>query len=253
MARRVGPAQSNLVSPMVTVPEVGVMRPAIKFSSVDLPQPLGPTTETNSPGRMVRETLPSATTVPQRLKNDFDTPSIAMDIPPGLVAAVGAFIAGLSPGARITTRWASNSIPPSVAAAAGRPLSRVALGCLAIAEFHDALTRVEAASYRHRKITDALRIIAAASRSDQGASLIDRLELAAVEQDRHVLCGILLKRDEVRLVARLERANLVIRPDHAGAYRGGGLEGLDRREAEMLDKEFDLARMPFAERSHGEA
>ncbi len=35
-----------------TSPDEGASKPAPTFSSVDLPQPVGPTTETNSPGAM---------------------------------------------------------------------------------------------------------------------------------------------------------------------------------------------------------
>ena len=38
----------------LTVPDDGCSKPAPTFSSVDLPQPVGPTTETNSPGAMRR-------------------------------------------------------------------------------------------------------------------------------------------------------------------------------------------------------
>ena len=34
----------------VTLPDDGSSSPAATFNSVDLPQPVGPTTETNSPG-----------------------------------------------------------------------------------------------------------------------------------------------------------------------------------------------------------
>ncbi len=48
----------------VTVPSVGTDRPDSTSSSVDLPQPDGPTTEKNSPCRKVRSTGPSACTPP---------------------------------------------------------------------------------------------------------------------------------------------------------------------------------------------
>ena len=44
-----------------TVPDDGASRPAAMFSSVDLPQPVGPTTETNSPAPM--RSVVSATAV----------------------------------------------------------------------------------------------------------------------------------------------------------------------------------------------
>src|SRR5215831_12519117 len=44
-----------------TVPDVGLSSPAATLSSVDLPQPVGPTTETNSPSPM--ESVTSFTAV----------------------------------------------------------------------------------------------------------------------------------------------------------------------------------------------
>src|ERR1700755_1413153 len=45
-----------------TSPSVGVSRPAMMLSSVDLPQPDGPITATNSPGVIVKSTPRSART-----------------------------------------------------------------------------------------------------------------------------------------------------------------------------------------------
>ncbi|XQU70275.1 hypothetical protein OJJOAM_003006 [Cupriavidus sp. H18C1] len=39
-----------------TSPDDGASRPAPTLSKVDLPQPVGPTTETNSPGAIASET-----------------------------------------------------------------------------------------------------------------------------------------------------------------------------------------------------
>ena len=47
---------------MVMVPEVCWRRPAIIIRSVDLPQPLGPTSTTKRPGLTSSETSSSATT-----------------------------------------------------------------------------------------------------------------------------------------------------------------------------------------------
>ena len=49
-ARRLMPASG--CPKTLTLPADGCSRPAAMFSSVDLPQPVGPTTETNSPARM---------------------------------------------------------------------------------------------------------------------------------------------------------------------------------------------------------
>ena len=51
------------------------MSPPINFNKVDLPQPLGPTKDTNCPGEMVKLTSRNAstTTVPRRVRNTFPT------------------------------------------------------------------------------------------------------------------------------------------------------------------------------------
>ena len=59
---------------MTTVPSVGSSNPAIRRSSVVLPQPDGPSREKNSPSRMVASTPLSAVTEPKALL----TPSISM-------------------------------------------------------------------------------------------------------------------------------------------------------------------------------
>src|SRR5580658_9581605 len=53
-------------SPRVICPPLGLTRPAIALSSVDLPQPDGPSSDTNSPRRTVRLSLSTATTLPKR-------------------------------------------------------------------------------------------------------------------------------------------------------------------------------------------
>ena len=60
MSRR-GPVTGLPAS--TTLPEDGGSSPAMIFSSVDLPQPLAPITEANSPSRRVRSTLSSACTL----------------------------------------------------------------------------------------------------------------------------------------------------------------------------------------------
>src|SRR4030088_3194932 len=47
---------------MPTVPDVGALRPAIRRSAVDLPQPDGPSSDTNSPLDTSRSSGPSAVT-----------------------------------------------------------------------------------------------------------------------------------------------------------------------------------------------
>src|SRR5580658_6817882 len=45
------------------MPDDGATRPAISLSSVDFPQPDGPSRQTNSPGKIVRS-MPASATVP---------------------------------------------------------------------------------------------------------------------------------------------------------------------------------------------
>jgi len=58
----------------VTRPRSGRVSPAMMSSSVDLPQPLGPTRQTKPPGATRRLMLSSACTMPRRERNHFDTP-----------------------------------------------------------------------------------------------------------------------------------------------------------------------------------
>src|SRR5688500_14847012 len=53
-------------SPIQTRPSVASSRPAIRRSSVDLPQPDGPTRTRNSPSSIRRETSSTATTSPPK-------------------------------------------------------------------------------------------------------------------------------------------------------------------------------------------
>ena len=61
-------------------PEVIVSSPAIMASSVDFPQPDGPTSTMNSPGSTSRSTPFSTSTVPKRLLR-LRTESDAMQMP----------------------------------------------------------------------------------------------------------------------------------------------------------------------------
>src|SRR5262249_19806992 len=61
----------RLAASQMISPREGSLRPAISRSAVDLPQPDGPSTETNSPGRTARS-RPSRASVP--LANRFATP-----------------------------------------------------------------------------------------------------------------------------------------------------------------------------------
>src|SRR5688500_5636387 len=85
MPRSFGAMSLTTRPPMEMVPALAVSRPAIVRSSVDLPQPEGPTSTISSPSRMARLTSSTATTGPYRLLTRSRVTSaiwIAAIIPP---------------------------------------------------------------------------------------------------------------------------------------------------------------------------
>src|SRR5262249_6951029 len=78
-----------------TVPRVGSIRPATRRNAVDLPQPEGPSSDTNSPARRSRSKRSSATTP---LANVLLTPcSVTATSPPVCAsAAIDDFPSGAS-------------------------------------------------------------------------------------------------------------------------------------------------------------
>ena len=75
MSRSLGWAVVTSRSPMLIVPSVTSSSPAIMRSSVDLPQPDGPTSTSSSPSAISRST---ASTARVRPSYDFVTPRMAM-------------------------------------------------------------------------------------------------------------------------------------------------------------------------------
>src|SRR5690242_13983397 len=67
MSRLRGGSDVTSASPMESVPESGTTKPAAILSSVVLPDPLGPSSVTNSPAAMSRESGRSAGTSPNAL------------------------------------------------------------------------------------------------------------------------------------------------------------------------------------------
>src|SRR5262252_7537471 len=88
-------------------PSVVGSRPAIMLSSVLLPQPLGPTIETNSPRPIARLTSSTACTSPWRERKCFDTPrtdtaaSLLSAAPAGSVSRRTSVMAPLSVPCRL--------------------------------------------------------------------------------------------------------------------------------------------------------
>ena len=65
--RRLGGTRVTSSPPMRTVPAVGASKPPIIRSRVVLPQPLGPSSEKNSPRRIASDTSSTAVRSPKRL------------------------------------------------------------------------------------------------------------------------------------------------------------------------------------------
>ena len=64
MSRSAGSTSLTSLPPMLIVPAVMVSRPAIMRSSVDLPQPEGPSSTVNEPSGMPSDTPFTASTPP---------------------------------------------------------------------------------------------------------------------------------------------------------------------------------------------
>ena len=87
-----GKGSRTTVSRTRTVPVLTGVSPAISLSKVDLPQPLGPTSVTNSFSATSSVMFSSARTrSPRRVRYVFSTPWSRITIPPGVC---GYFFAG---------------------------------------------------------------------------------------------------------------------------------------------------------------
>ncbi len=87
MSRSLGSMSLTTRSPISTVPALGRSRPATTASSVDLPQPEGPSSTANSPFSTVRSMPFSTSTGPKRLCTPR-TLSAAMSFPYLIAPAV---------------------------------------------------------------------------------------------------------------------------------------------------------------------
>src|SRR5215207_3391786 len=76
MTRRCWPGPVTRCPSARTSPLSGLVRPAMMSRSVDLPQPLGPRRQTNSPSDTLSDTFSKASTVARFEKNRFETPSM---------------------------------------------------------------------------------------------------------------------------------------------------------------------------------
>src|SRR5437763_6210141 len=84
-------------------PDVGANSPAISFSSVLLPQPLGPTTDKNSPSRIANSSGFNDCTSPSAVRYDFATPRTRIS---GVAAALsGAMLIGNGDSRQIFERY----------------------------------------------------------------------------------------------------------------------------------------------------
>jgi hypothetical protein len=84
MSRSRGERFVTTRSPIETSPPVITSRPAIIRSSVDFPQPEGPTSTMNSPLAMVRLTSSTATTPPGYSLDTFSSLISAIGVAPSL-------------------------------------------------------------------------------------------------------------------------------------------------------------------------
>src|SRR3712207_9268618 len=101
-------------------PAVGVSRPAMRFSTVDLPQPEGPTMQTNSPAATSRSAPETASvSLPVRgATKDLETPaSRSFGAPP---APAGGRAGGLPPQGAGSPREDGGRPPPGRAGPEGR-------------------------------------------------------------------------------------------------------------------------------------
>src|SRR5882724_4363241 len=78
MSRSFGATLLTIRPPIVISPDVTVSRPAIMASSVDFPQPDGPTSTTNSPGATSRLTPFSTSTAPKLLLRSLTVSDIVL-------------------------------------------------------------------------------------------------------------------------------------------------------------------------------
>ena len=83
-----GPGPRTGLPSQWMVPSVGRMKPASALSSVVLPQPLGPTSVTNSPARMRRSTWPVACTGPSAVSKKCRKPETTILSAPALAASI---------------------------------------------------------------------------------------------------------------------------------------------------------------------
>src|ERR1700753_2278681 len=109
MSRALGGTSLTMRSPMRISPELALSRPAIMRRSVDLPQPEGPTSTTNSPSAISIETPRTTSTGPKDLRSS----RISMDAinPPAGLGIILSFHAMIGvTGAIVNHRARQQSI-----------------------------------------------------------------------------------------------------------------------------------------------
>ena len=93
---REGSGSVMAVPSCATAPAVGASSPATRRSSVDLPQPLGPSRATNSPGRTCRLTSSSTCSAPCPWPNQWLTACTSMAAPARAAPAMAGVAAALA-------------------------------------------------------------------------------------------------------------------------------------------------------------
>ena len=118
MSRRFGGTSVTSLPSITTRPEVGRSKPATSRSAVVLPQPDGPSSETNSPVAISRSMPARATTSPNRRCNCFSSTAAMAYFPPSVIGAWRPLPTASS--ASIAAQVIAND--SSATAAAGYPL-----------------------------------------------------------------------------------------------------------------------------------
>src|SRR6266851_4509100 len=126
------------------------------------------------------------------------------------------------------------------------------VGALA-AQFGDPLAGVEIGPVAEGKVGDLARVVAALGNADLLAGDVDGADPAPVLQQPDVAQRREVERDEIGRPAGFEDADAVAFGHEAGIDLGRRAQCRGRGEAEILDKEFELAGVPFAIGGDGKA
>src|SRR6516164_87279 len=114
------------------------------------------------------------------------------------------------------------------------------------AQFLDPFPRIEIGPVDECKVGDLARVVGTVRNVDRLAGNVNRADSALVLQQPDVGQWREVERNEIGGPARLQNANAVAFGHKAGIDLGRRAQRSGRREAEILDKELELASIPFA-------